>query len=107
MTTLAICAPQPDAGTITCAGLTRISSLLAGSMIWVKSTAAKLVATGGSGGRRPALARLAESGALLESSKSRNRSARYDPLHRLGGDLCDQFVITVVMQDGDTFSFGH
>jgi hypothetical protein len=44
MTTLAISAPQPNAGTITCAGLMRISSLLAGSMTWVKSTAAKLVA---------------------------------------------------------------
>jgi hypothetical protein len=44
MTTLAISAPQPDAATITCAGLTRISSSLAGSMTWVKSTAAKLVA---------------------------------------------------------------
>jgi hypothetical protein len=44
MTTLAISAPQPDAGTITCAALTRISSVLAGAMIWVKSTAAKLVA---------------------------------------------------------------
>jgi hypothetical protein len=44
MTTLAIPAPQPNVGTITCAGLTRISSLLARSMIWVKSTAAKLVA---------------------------------------------------------------
>src|ERR1017187_7797640 len=44
MTTLAIPAPQPNVGTITCAGLTRISSLLIGSMIWVKSTAAKLVA---------------------------------------------------------------
>lgn len=42
MTTLAIPAPQPNVGTITCAGLTRISSLLAGSMIWDKSTA-KLV----------------------------------------------------------------
>src|SRR6516164_7992248 len=39
--------------------------------------------------------------------RSRNRSARYDPLHRLGGYLRDQFVITVVVQDGDTFSFGH
>jgi hypothetical protein len=28
-------------------------------------------------------------------------------LHRLAGDLRDQFVITVVVQDGDTFSFGH
>src|SRR6266567_9385682 len=45
MTTLAISAPQPNVGTITRAGLTRISSLLAGSMIWVKSTATKLVAT--------------------------------------------------------------
>jgi hypothetical protein len=44
MTTLAISAPHPDAATITFAGLTRISSLLAGSMIWVNSTAAKLVA---------------------------------------------------------------
>jgi hypothetical protein len=44
MTTLAISAPQPNAGTITCAGLRRISSVLAGAMIWVKSTAAKLVA---------------------------------------------------------------
>src|SRR5215831_11815033 len=31
MTTLAISAPQPNVGTITCAGLTRISSLLIGS----------------------------------------------------------------------------
>jgi hypothetical protein len=44
MTTLAISAPQPNVGTITCAGSTRISSFLAGSMIRVKSTAAKLVA---------------------------------------------------------------
>src|SRR5215469_9520790 len=44
MTTLAISAPQPNVGTITSAGLMRISSLLAGSMIWVKSTAARLVA---------------------------------------------------------------
>ena len=29
------------------------------------------------------------------------------PLHRLAGDLCDQFVITVVMQDGDMLSFGY
>jgi S-ribosylhomocysteine lyase LuxS involved in autoinducer biosynthesis len=69
MTTLAISAPQPNAGTMTCAGLTSISSLLAGSMFWVKSTAAKLVAaplaaqTGAD-----LLARLAESGALLEST---------------------------------------
>jgi hypothetical protein len=28
-------------------------------------------------------------------------------LHRLGGDLRDQFVITVVVQDGDAFSFGR
>jgi hypothetical protein len=40
MTTLAISAPQPNVATITRAGLTRISSLLAGSMIWVKSNAA-------------------------------------------------------------------
>src|SRR5215470_11237637 len=33
MTTLAISAPQPNAGTITCPSLTRICSLLAGSMI--------------------------------------------------------------------------
>jgi hypothetical protein len=44
MTTLAISAPQPNAATITCTDLTRISSLFAGSMTWVKSTAAKLVA---------------------------------------------------------------
>jgi len=47
----------------------RISSLLAGSVIWVKSTVAKLVAASlaaqaGAG----LLARLAESGALLEST---------------------------------------
>jgi hypothetical protein len=69
MTTLAISAPQPDAGTITSAGLMRISSVLAGSMIWVRSTAAKLAAAplaaqAGAG----LLARLAESGALLEST---------------------------------------
>jgi hypothetical protein len=69
MTTLAISAPQPNAGTTTCAGLTSISSLLTGSMIWVTSTAAKLVAAplaaqAGAG----LLARLAESGALLEST---------------------------------------
>src|ERR1700733_14512931 len=38
---------------------------------------------------------------------SGNRSARYDPLHRLAGDLRDQLVVTVVVQDGDTFPFGH
>jgi hypothetical protein len=69
MTTLAISAPQPNAATITSAGLTRISSLLAGSMIKVKSTAAKLVAAplaaqAGAG----QLARPAESGVLLEST---------------------------------------
>jgi hypothetical protein len=28
-------------------------------------------------------------------------------LHRLSGDLRDQFVITVVVQDSDMFSLGH
>ena len=28
-------------------------------------------------------------------------------MHRLAGDLCDQFVITVIVQDGDMFSLGH
>ena len=28
-------------------------------------------------------------------------------MHRLAGDLRDQLVITVVVQDGDTFSFGY
>src|SRR6266516_3868072 len=44
MTTLAIPAPQQNVGTINFAGQTRISSLLAGSMIWAKNTAAKLAA---------------------------------------------------------------
>jgi hypothetical protein len=44
MTTLAISAPQPNIGTITCAGSTRIPSLPAGSMIRLKSTAPKLAA---------------------------------------------------------------
>ena len=39
--------------------------------------------------------------------RSGNRSARHDPLHRLAGDLRDQLVITVVVQDGNTFSFGY
>jgi len=28
-------------------------------------------------------------------------------LHRLAGDLRNQLVVTVVVQNGDTFSFGH
>jgi hypothetical protein len=69
MTTLAISAPQPDLGTITCADLTRISSSVIGSMIWVKSAAAKLVAVPPAAQAEAArLARLAESGALLEST---------------------------------------
>ena len=28
-------------------------------------------------------------------------------MRRLGSDLCDQLVIIVVVQDGDTFSFGY
>ncbi len=32
---------------------------------------------------------------------------RYDPLRRLASDLRDQFVITVVVQESDTFSFGY
>ena len=28
-------------------------------------------------------------------------------MHRLAGDLRDQLVITVVVQNGDTFPFGH
>jgi hypothetical protein len=43
----------------------------------------------------------------LPMGQSGNRSARYDPLHRLAGDLRDEFVIAVVVQDGDTFSFGR
>ena len=39
--------------------------------------------------------------------RSGHCSAGYDPLHRLAGDLRDQLVITVVVQDDDTFSFGH
>jgi hypothetical protein len=69
MTTLAISAPQPDLGTITYADLTRISSSLAGSMIWVKSAAATLVAAPlAAHAAADRLARLAESGALLEST---------------------------------------
>jgi hypothetical protein len=69
MTTLAISAPQPNAATITPAGLRRISSLLAGSMIKAKSTTAKLVAAplaaqAGAG----LLARPAESGVLPGSA---------------------------------------
>jgi hypothetical protein len=39
--------------------------------------------------------------------RSGDRSAGYDPLHRLAGDLRDQLVIAVVVQNGDSFSFGH
>jgi hypothetical protein len=38
---------------------------------------------------------------------SGNSSPEYDPLHRLARDLCDELVVTVVMQNGDTLSFCH
>ena len=46
-------------------------------------------------------------GLSFVTGKSGHRSPGYDPSHRLAGDLRDQLVVTVVMQDGDTFSFGH
>jgi len=55
-------------------------------------------------GWEPLAARLARLASHL--GRSGHRSAGYDPLHRLAGDLRDQFVITVVVQNGDTFSFG-
>src|ERR1700722_4958959 len=38
---------------------------------------------------------------------SGNGPPGYDPLHWLAGDLCDELVVAVVMQNGDTFSFRH
>ena len=46
-------------------------------------------------------------GLSFVTGKSGHRSPGYDPSHRLAGDLRDQLVVTVVVQNGDTFSFGH
>ena len=63
-------------------------------------------------GRRPYDLRHAAVPLFVDSGRaaigtSGNRSARYNPLHRLAGDLRDQLVISIVVQNGDTSSFSH
>src|ERR1700722_14319916 len=44
---------------------------------------------------------------MVRNGRSGNRSARYDPLRLLAGNLRDEVVVTVVMHNGDSFSFRH